>query len=145
MKYVLGMVGALVFCSTAPVFAAEWDGGAATVNWTDGTNWNPDGVPGPADQALIRGGNLVDFNSGGTVSIDQLRLGVSNGSQSGEVDVQSGTLVVLGAGADPYRDGSGTVRISGGTLELAGGNIRFAHRSGSTDAILITSGTLLSR
>lgn len=143
VKNVFGVVLASVSL-VAGVYAVDWDGGAATANWTDGANWNPDGTPGSTDLARIQGGNLVDFNSAGTETIDRLRLGVSNGSQSGEVDVQSGTLLVTGAsGTDSYRDGSGTVRVSGGTFEI-GGSIRFAHRTGSTDAIIVTAGTFRS-
>lgn len=121
--------------------AATWDGGAATDEFTDAANWNPDGVPGVTDTATINANNLVDFNDAGTVTIDLLRLGVSNGSASGELDVQSGSLVVSGASGDPYRDGNGTLRISGGDITFNGANYRFGHRAGSQDAIVITAGT----
>ena len=30
-----------------------WDGGAGTSSWIDANNWNPNGVPGPADDVVI--------------------------------------------------------------------------------------------
>ncbi len=107
----------------------------------------------------IRDGDVVTLN--GDVTIERLQLGVSNGSETGEVDVQSGTLNVqtpTGVG-DIYRDGNGTIRVSGGSVIMGdpatntingsgdptnGTNYRLGHRNGGEDAIVVTAGTYTS-
>jgi hypothetical protein len=44
----------------------SWDGGAATTNWGDAANWNPDGVPIATDNLVISSGTLININVNAT-------------------------------------------------------------------------------
>ncbi|WOO40733.1 PEP-CTERM sorting domain-containing protein [Rubellicoccus peritrichatus] len=121
-----------------------WDGGGVGDDFLTAENWVGDAVPGVNDSAIINADNTAVYNNVGvTTTVDSLRLGAANGSATGELDVQAGTLTFAGTGltSDVYRDSSGTMRVSGGTLNLdGGGNFRFGHRSGSHDFVTVTSG-----
>ena len=50
----LRAVALAVVCGLASGVSAQmWDGGAGSLLWTDGDNWEPDGVPGTMDDVLI--------------------------------------------------------------------------------------------
>ena len=53
-----------------------WDGGAATANWFDGNNWNPDGVPAAGDQVIIGASSVILSNS--TAVLDS--FAITNGT-----------------------------------------------------------------
>ena len=57
-----GQAHALTSCAPS-VRTSVWDGGAATSNWDDAANWNPDGVPTSADHVCI------DTGTGVTVAV----------------------------------------------------------------------------
>src|SRR5262245_52055185 len=87
--------------------AVSWDGGAATLNWSDANNWNPDGLPGAADDVTIDvAGTITVQHTGGATTIKSLQLQenltVSGGPLvvSGNLAVNSGnTLRTTGSGA----------------------------------------------
>lgn len=90
----------------SPVVAQTWDGQSGT-DWTFGTNWNPDGVPGAAAAATIDGTGATDptIAAGDAVTVDT-------------VLVSGGTLTIGGSlTATTWVDisGTGTVRVNDGT------------------------------
>ncbi|MEX2117372.1 MAG: hypothetical protein WEB37_10830, partial [Bacteroidota bacterium] len=97
-----------------------WDGGAATSNWGDGANWNPDGVPGPLNEVnlTVAVNIVVDVDADAndlTLNNSALTLTISSGfslTVAGDLLQQSGTL----ATASSFPSVSGTVTINGGTV-----------------------------
>ena len=71
---------ALLPLAASPLHAATkiWDGGAATVNWSDAANWNADGAPTSSDAVLLDNSAVnplpqINAQSGancGTLTID---------------------------------------------------------------------------
>jgi Ca2+-binding RTX toxin-like protein len=111
--------------------AVFWDGGAGTFNWNDATNWSGDSLPGEADDVTIdvAGTDVAVSLSGHHTSIKSLdnretlivnltsALVVSGiGVNSGVVEVQSGSLRLVGGGTHTG-DFSG---VSGGAIEFGG-------------------------
>jgi hypothetical protein len=85
-----------VFYST-PTRAALffWDNGGGTGQYSNATNWNPDGIPGNADLA-VHNNSLPAIQINSNASIDSLRL-----SDGGSVSHTAGTLTVAnGIGPD---------------------------------------------
>ncbi|MCA9285825.1 MAG: hypothetical protein KDA22_11450 [Phycisphaerales bacterium] len=104
-----GLVAALISALPAIADTKTWDGGAATANWGDDANWNPDGVPGPADDVVIDvPGRLAVTYAGITSEIASLAL-------ANELSIASGSLTVAGASSV-----SGTLNLNNGTLVLDG-------------------------
>ena len=137
------VVAGVLTCSTAVGATFTWTGVGATNEWTDPANWGTADYPDDTnDFAIVQGNNVAAYNYAGALAIDRLNLGKYDGSEGGELDVQSGVLAVVGASSDAYRDGNGTIRISGGTLSFPsyGQNIRFGHRPGSFDRFIMTDG-----
>jgi len=68
---VLATVSFSVLLGSQEAFAAAkmWDGGALTLNWNDGDNWDPNGVPAPNDIITIPSGNDVTLDIDFTVGI----------------------------------------------------------------------------
>ncbi len=68
----------LVFiCFVCPKALTQvtWDGGAATSNWNDANNWNPDGLPGSNDDVSLSGAtSIVDILSGASVTVKSLTI-----------------------------------------------------------------------
>ncbi|HQL73963.1 MAG: Extracellular serine protease precursor [Planctomycetes bacterium ADurb.Bin126] len=91
---VVGGVVAVVLAAgwaAGPAAAATWDGGAGTLNWGDGSNWNPDGVP-PIT-------SLIQFNGGvpgGTTVNVNVGTYSSPGSPPTEVDLNNAAGFRLG-------------------------------------------------
>jgi len=61
-----------------------WDGGAASTNWYDATNWSPDGVPTYADDVVLDNSTVVgpytvvlNNTNGSTASVRSLSIGPS--------------------------------------------------------------------
>ncbi len=102
---------------TVPALAQTWDGQTDS-DWATGENWDPDGVPGAADDVTHTG-------DGGD------NQPVVTGAQSvGSVGVSGGTLTIDGVlttgGAGVTVSGTGVVAINGqlaGDLTLSGGTV----------------------
>ena len=77
-----------------------WDGGAATNNWGDANNWNPNGVPTASDDVSLTGANTINVNvaaSTNDMTLNNAGLTLTiNSSQSltvtGDLTVTIGTL-----------------------------------------------------
>jgi len=105
-----------------------WDGGAATSNWGDGANWNPDGVPGPQNDVQLTSGVAITVN----VAAAAKNLTLNNGSlvlsiQSGASIAVSGNLSIL-AGTLATDEAFPTVS---GTTTISGGDVSYTLSSGS--------------
>src|SRR5262245_9149779 len=96
----------LVCCTGALGVTKTWDGGAGTLSWHDANNWNPDGVPGPADDVSIDvAGTITVTYSTGTTTINSLAC-EENLTFTGGTLIVSTTAVMHGAAT-----------VSGGTLQ----------------------------
>lgn len=71
----------------------SWDGGASTSLWSDGNNWNPDGVPGASDSVTIDNSASTIVDGGFSNTIANLVIG---GATAGSVQLQN-SLVIAGA------------------------------------------------
>ena len=85
-----------------------WDGGAATTNWGDAANWNPDGVPGVGAEVCL------DATPDATITI---AVGGSIDHVHSDEDIvhTAGTLTLANAS-----DINGTYSQSGGAISGAG-------------------------
>lgn len=112
-----------------------WDGGAASTNWTDADNWNPNGVQAPlgvtaahrinvnSTQKLIYNhAGITNYTGDPTASTGGGRaLVIGNGANArGEMEITAGTFSANNAGAaDIIGNGTGaiaTLTINGGTF-----------------------------
>jgi hypothetical protein len=100
-----------------------WDGGAGSFSWIDANNWNPDGVPGAADDVVIDvvGAITVTIPSG-TQTINSLdcaeNLTISNGTLSVSAASSIDGLLTWSAGTI---GGTGTLDALGGMSLSTGG------------------------
>jgi hypothetical protein len=99
-----------------------WNSGAGTSNWDTDENWNPIGVPGTTDQAIINNGNTV-------TKATSLVLNDTTATTSDGLELQNGTLNITGSFTSTTAGGanSGLTSVVGTT---------------STDATLTISSTL---
>ncbi len=156
MYAALVVVGNILFISSS--FGQKtWDGGAATNNWGDANNWNPNGVPAITDAVTLLNNTTVNVNvTGNAASItfpqgaNNVTLNINSGitlNVSGAVTIPrpasaSNTLAVgagiLNAGSIAFTNGGGGQRhfltISTGTVTVSG-NIT---QTGSTGSATIT-------
>ncbi|MEX1274536.1 MAG: hypothetical protein WEB62_01295 [Bacteroidota bacterium] len=97
-----------------------WDGGAATNNWGDDNNWNPNGVPGVTNNVNLTGANTIDIDVAASVNSitlnnSSLVLTILSGNSltiAGDYLQASGMLDV----ESTFPSVTGTVTISGGTV-----------------------------
>jgi len=89
-----------------------WDNGGADSNWSTPENWNPNGVPGPGDRVAFNNLSSADcvvdvstidvdalaMNYGytGTVTLSAASMGSKELTITGDVTVNSGTLLCVG-------------------------------------------------
>ena len=63
----------LSLLSTVSAAVVTWDGGGGDTSWHTANNWNPDGVPGAADDVTINiGANPTITHTTGTTTINSL-------------------------------------------------------------------------
>jgi autotransporter-associated beta strand protein len=118
---------------------------ATTYNWDatasqpldNPSSWNPDGLPGSADTAIINNGGTATAPTN-PFSVDWLELGTASGA--GTVDQSSGnvsanTYVIVGFG------GAGTYKISGGSLAVANTSDHGIHVGLTGNGMMDISGT----
>lgn len=148
----------LSFGTEAHADIYTWDGGAATTNWTDANNWNPDGTQAPlgvtgAHRFNINSTQKVIYNSpstttytGDTVTGGGRGLVIGSGSNArGQLEITAGTFSTLGAIAgDIVGNQAGSIA----TLTINGGNFigtnvgtSLGIGSGPTSTLNVNSGT----
>jgi hypothetical protein len=142
-----------------------WDGGAATNNWGDANNWNPNGVPDNTHDVLLNGANTINVNvaaNAGGVLISNASLvltilsgnsltvvsdlNMSNGTLNTEASLPTAGGYGLTGGTVAYTASSGSqtiaavtynnLTISGGGTKTLGGNI------GVAGNLTVSGGTL---
>ena len=132
-----------------------WDGGASTLNWFDGNNWNADGVPTPGTNGFDGDDVNIDIsNTAGTAIIvaaggaggKSFTLG-NTASSYLEVDaggnlstnVQGGTALIGGSG-------TGVLTLNGGaaTIRNAFGNLTLGNTATGSGTLIITNGGALT-
>ncbi len=104
------LLGCALYTNTAMVTLNNnlkaWDGGAATNNWGDATNWSPDGVPVALDNVDLSGANSINVNVAGLVN----NLTLNNAGLT--LSILSGNSLAV----------AGTLTLTSGTLTEAGTN-----------------------
>ena len=104
MKTLMALALVLALGGVAQADTRAWDGGAGSVLWSDGNNWNPDGAP--------VAGDVLNVTGGVTTTADvSLLLGDYNVSGAGNVTTVTGMLDQNG---DPHFDGNSTMTIKNG-------------------------------
>ena len=103
-------------------------------DWSDDGNWNPNGVPGPADMALIElAGQYtvsLDVAEIGSLTLDAAGVTLTPGGTlrlDGSLDVKAGTLTVS------HIIQGGTLIADGGTIDYAGGTLDGVTLTGPLD------------
>jgi fibronectin-binding autotransporter adhesin len=140
------------------ISSREWDGGAGTNNWTDASNWNPDGVPGATEDTRIKiaatvqiasavtvNGLLIDnassnvtLNTGGSLTLNGiLALNAGELRMNGQSLTLNGTMASAGTGS--IRGAANSSLTIGGTTGGSFGTIRM---SGASPANRVASFTL---
>ncbi len=111
-----------------------WDGGAATNNWGDANNWNPNGVPTSSNNVNLTGANTINIGVAASVNSitlnnSSLAVTILSGNSltaSGDFAIAAGILNT----ETSFPSVTGTVNITGGTVGYtAGGNQTIALQS----------------
>ncbi|NOY06617.1 MAG: T9SS type A sorting domain-containing protein [Chlorobi bacterium] len=113
--------------------AKTWDGGAATNKWTDGNNWNPDGVPTSSDDVDLTSGTAASILLDGVGNCRTLKIG---GGFTLEINGSGAQLIIAG-------DGGSVVDVDiqdGGTIKALSGTGPLLNFSSSSDEFKIQNG-----
>ena len=112
--------------SSFNVFGAPktWDGGAATANWNDATNWSPDGVPTSANDVTLDGAFTINVNVAAntknfTLNHSGVMLTILSGNSitvNGNMGQSAGTFNT----ENTFPAVSGTASLTGGTFGYSG-------------------------
>jgi type IV secretory pathway protease TraF len=123
--------------AAAPGCTVTWSASAATQAWSTAENWDPQRVPGPADDVCVPAGRTVQVSAGTAVAHSLNGAGrlvagggsllVARDSAIGEL-VVSGAHVTFGGSLDATRlewsdgvlDGAGTTTVGAGGMALSG-------------------------
>src|SRR6185436_2213544 len=82
MRLFSALLAAIAFASSAHAQSYTWNNGNA--DWTSMSNWNPNGIPGPSDDAIINGGTCTV-----STAINVQSVAFTNGTLNG-----GGTLTI---------------------------------------------------
>ena len=142
MRRILVGVCAVIVCFAASVNGTDktWDNneGNGDGNWSTGTNWNPEGVPGSSDNAIFDGTSTdpctvdsaatvasLSINSGYTDTITMsANLTITGAFTLGDGTLSAGSYT-LDIGGDADFSAGGTFTCGTSTLELTGANSTF--------------------
>lgn len=83
-----------------------FDNGGGNNNWTNQSNWNPDGQPGIIDTATVAGGLSVTLSAGSQGNVGRLSVGGANGE--GAANFNTGCNV-------SFRDTTNSLVVGGAT------------------------------
>jgi len=83
-----------------------FDNGGGNNNWTNKSNWNPDGQPGVIDTATVAGGLSVTLSAGNQGNVGRLSVGGANGE--GAANFNAGCNV-------SFRDTTNSLVVGGAT------------------------------
>ncbi len=116
--FVAFAIVAVFLCVASYSQTKTWDGGAGSSKWTDGNNWNPDGVPGSTDDVNLTSGTSASILLDGTGNCRTLKI--ANG-YSLEINGSGAKLTVAGdggAGVDVEIQNQGTIKALNGSGPL---------------------------
>ena len=131
-----GPAHALTSCAPS-VRTSVWDGGAATSDWNDAANWNPDGVPTPADHVCINVGTGVTVASATVQSIESQKPLTITASLTVTSTAQGSTLGATTLAASASLGGAGNTTLVGTLDWVEGGTV-----NGPGTLTIATGGTL---
>ncbi|MFC1806442.1 hypothetical protein ACFL09_05620, partial [Planctomycetota bacterium] len=113
--------------------AIDWTD-PGTDNWTDGTNWNPPGPPGPGDKANIFNGGTA-YIAGNAGTIQRFELAGPSGATSGFLELRTGGSLATNNSGNTYVGARGTGRLTiedGASLTIGPGSFYVGwHGAGS--------------
>ncbi len=120
--------------------AADWN--VTSGSFTNELNWNPTGVPGVGETALIANGGTAQFDGGIVTNLTTIAIGTVASNSAGTIEMSTGELSagLLTVGGL----GTGTVIQTGGKLTKmgAGGDWRFGDAASGVGSYSLSDGTL---
>jgi autotransporter-associated beta strand protein len=135
---ILCVAAVLAPCLVGSVVAQTWDGGGAaggSLNWSVGTNWNPDGVPVNNGTANIIMAGTIDTTNTVDVNFDINSLTFNNTAGAFVINNSGGaTLTIRGGG---ITDNDASTQTINAPLILGAGQTRNANAGA-----LVIGGTL---
>lgn len=113
MKSFLNLLSILALIVTAvfishPILATSYTWNASSGFWSTGTNWSPNGIPGPEDNVIISGG-ICTLDA--SVAVNS--LSISNGTLDGNFDITLADALNCAGGTI---SGTGTITVYGQTI-----------------------------
>lgn len=104
-----------------------WDGGAGTLNWNDGNNWSPNGIPGNTDAVLFNTGTTLIITNVPNVTITKLNvtnsttitLKPTNANRTITITSATTDALVIGSGSSLYIAGRDAATDRTLTLSLS--------------------------
>ena len=115
----------LIFISEGTYAVTKnWIGaGAGTSDWNTSSNWNPSGIPGSADDAVIAistaNTNITFSGAPGSITINSLTFTVSGNNRTGKLDISGNTVIVTSSATFNNPSGNSntilSVGVNGGT------------------------------
>jgi hypothetical protein len=135
------MAVAVMALSAAPALAQTTYTSVQSGPWTSPATWDVgSGYPDDTNDIarILTDGHVVTYNAG-TLTINNLNLGTVAGTTT-ELDIQSGSLDVLGNQNNNDVSGEATLRVSGGYIEFNGYK-SLAHRDSAFERVIVTNGT----
>ncbi len=137
----VGLAAAALLLSSNPsLHGASYTWKGSSGDWQTASNWEPSGVPGPADTAIISGG-AVTVSDQVTVAVVELKAGALGGA--GTLTIKS---ELLWSGASTLGSGGTTVIAPGAVATLSGaGNRDLNGQSLVNQGTLVHTGTSVLR
>src|SRR5262245_61544686 len=60
--------------ASGPASVVTWDGGGATSNWSEGTNWSGNVVPGASDDVIFDATSTKDATIDANIAIGSIKI-----------------------------------------------------------------------
>ena len=135
IAFVVGSVSVsadlLPFGGSSMLVTRTWDGGGATNNWSDATNWSGDVVPGSGDDVVFDGTSAKNAVIDTSLSISSLQIATGytgTVSQGGsDLSLSGGYLQTGGtfAGGTGVLSVGSNFSLSGGSFDPGAGTVAF--------------------
>lgn len=133
---------AVMALSAAPAVAQTTYTSVQSGAWTSPSTWDVgSGYPDDTNDIarILTDGHVVTYNAG-DLTINNLNLGTGGAGRTTELDIQSGSLDVLGSQNNNNVNGDATLRVSGGAIEFNGYK-SLGHRDSAFERVIVTNGT----
>ena len=142
LMQLMSFVLVAVLAGNASAAVVLWDGGGASLLWSDPANWESDSLPGSDDQALI---NIPDANCLIDPSVTAVCGALDVGQNTGPcyLNMTGGSLTTGGNLRIGYSaDSNGVFNMSGGTVSTGTGRLWIGYNSGSLGTLTMTGGQM---